>query len=151
MCFSIGQLEARDQEEGDVCMVSEMASEGEEGDGELAPLAPQPATMSETKPRKGRGATIREKYGEDYFQRIGSKGGTSLKEKRGREHYRAIARKGGMTNVNKYGPDHFSEMGKRGGNITKERQDADFYSRIGRMGGSAKHQNRENKNTSVEQ
>lgn len=90
---------------------------------------------------KGKG-TVREKYGEDYFQRIGKKGGTVLKEKRGREYYRAIAQKGGRANVSKYGSDHFSAMGKKGGNTTKERQDADFYSRIGRLGGAAKRRNK---------
>src|SRR5579884_516908 len=95
-----------------------------------------PMTTSEAG-RKG-GTAVRDKYGEDYYRRIGKLGGTTLKEKRGSDYYRDIAKKGGRANVAKYGPDHFAEMGKKGGNTTKERQSSDFYSRIGRMGGAAR-------------
>jgi general stress protein YciG len=64
--------------------------------------------------RKG-GSAVRDKYGEDYYRRIGKLGGTALKDKRGSDYYRAIAKKGGRANVDKYGPDHFSQMGKKGG------------------------------------
>src|SRR5258708_35706485 len=87
--------------------------------------------------RKG-GTAVRDKYGEDYYRRIGKLGGTTLKEKRGSDYYRDIAKKGGRANVDKYGPDHFAEMGKKGGNTTKQRQSPDFYSRIGKPGGAAK-------------
>jgi uncharacterized protein len=87
--------------------------------------------------RKG-GSAVRDKYGEDYYRRIGKLGGTALKDKRGSDYYRAIAKKGGRANVDKYGPDHFSQMGKKGGNATKSSQDTEFYSRIGKLGGAAK-------------
>src|SRR5437588_5840984 len=104
---------------------------------------PMSTSKAERKDRTGvinHARTVREKYGEDYYQRIGKKGGAALKEKRGSEYYRSIAQKGGQANVNKYGTDHFSEMGKKGGNTTKERKGSDFYSRIGKMGGAAKRQ-----------
>src|SRR5579871_4475255 len=95
-----------------------------------------PMTTSEAG-RRG-GTAVRDKYGEDYYRRIGKMGGTTLKERRGSDYYRDIAKKGGKANVAKYGPDHFAEMGKKGGNTTKERQSPDFYSRIGKLGGAAK-------------
>ena len=99
---------------------------------------PVPMATSEAE-RKG-GRKVREKYGEDHYQRIGRKGGAALKEKRGSEYYSAIARKGGRANANKYGLEHFSEIGKKGGNATKARRGADFYSQIGKKGGAARHQ-----------
>src|SRR5215469_10048488 len=95
-----------------------------------------PMTTSEAG-RKG-GTTVRDRYGEDYYRRIGKIGGTALKDKRGSDYYRDIAKKGGRANMTKYGPDHFAAMGKKGGNTTKERQSPDFYSRIGKLGGAAK-------------
>src|SRR6516164_4784225 len=81
------------------------------------------APLSAAAGRRRGGNTIRAKYGEDYYRRIGQKGGEVLKERRGSEYYRKIARKGGNANVNKYGSNHFSEMGKKGGNATKQSQD----------------------------
>jgi general stress protein YciG len=125
--LGISLREARDRGKG-----SGMLPEGEE--------KTIPTSTSEAGHKRGN--TVRNKYGEDYFQRIGRKGGTVLKERRGSEYYRTIAQKGGRANVSKYGSDHFSEMGKKGGNTTKERQDTDFYSRIGRLGGAAKRRNK---------
>src|SRR5579883_3324738 len=71
--------------------------------------------------RKG-GSAVRDKYGEDYYRRIGKLGGTALKDKRGNDYYRSIAKKGGRANVDKYGPDHFSYIGIKGGNATKTSQ-----------------------------
>jgi uncharacterized protein len=99
--------------------------------------------------RKG-GRTVRDKYGKDYYRRIGKKGGTALKKQRGSDYYREIAQKGGMANVTKYGVQHFSDMGKKGGNTTKSRQDPDFYRRIGKLGGAAKHQKKLARDTIVE-
>ncbi|HEY4389306.1 MAG TPA: hypothetical protein VGN34_33090, partial [Ktedonobacteraceae bacterium] len=62
---------------------------------------PETSPLSEAG-RKG-GSTVRDKYGEDYYQRIGRKGGLVLKERRGRDYYRSIAQKGGQANVSKYG------------------------------------------------
>jgi general stress protein YciG len=104
---------------------------------------PVPTPQPEEGSKRGR--TIRARYGEDYFHRIGTKGGNTLKEKRGSEYYRTIAEKGGKANMNKYGSSHFSEMGKRGGNTTRERQDADFYRRIGQKGGEARRRKKEEK------
>jgi hypothetical protein len=76
--------------------------------------------MTNTSQKRER--TIRELYGEDYFRRIG--------------------RKGGLANVEKYGLEHFSALGKKGGSTTKERQSADYYSRIGLLGGGARWRRR---------
>lgn len=44
--------------------------------------------------RKG-GETVREKYGEEFYQEIGEKGGNAVVEKYGAEHMAEIGRKGG--------------------------------------------------------
>jgi uncharacterized protein len=108
--------------------------------GMLSEEEKNPVHLSTSDTNHQMSATVREKYGDDYYQRIGKKGGITLKQRRGSEYYRSIAQKGGQANVSKYGSNHFSEMGKKGGNATKENQDADFYSRIGKLGGAAKRQ-----------
>jgi general stress protein YciG len=40
---------------------------------------------------------VREKYGPEFFARIGSKGGRTVREKRGPEFYANIGRLGGQT------------------------------------------------------
>jgi general stress protein YciG len=62
------------------------------------------------------GDAVRERYGREYYQRIGKKGGERLRATRDAEYYR--------------------EIGRRGGEATHERHGTEFYSRIGKAGGS---------------
>jgi uncharacterized protein len=61
------------------------------------------------------GQAVREKYGPEFYSRIGKKGGEAVKEKRG--------------------PAFYAEIGKKGGESTKRQQGIEFYSRIGKKGG----------------
>jgi general stress protein YciG len=69
----------------------------------------------------------------------GKLGGARVKEKYGREFYEAIGRKGGLATKARH-PEQFLEMaalgGKKGGQATKERYGADFFARIGTKGGA---------------
>ena len=71
-----------------------------------------PMTTSEAG-RKG-GTAVRDKYGEDYYRRIGKIGGTTLKEQRGSDYYRDIAKKGGKANVAKVRPGSLRGDGQEG-------------------------------------
>src|SRR5260370_40013356 len=83
------------------------------------------ATMTTSEAGRKGGKAVRDKYGEDYYRRIGQIGGTTLKEKRGSDYYRTIAKKDRRANVDKYGAEHFAAMGIQGCNTTKHRQTPD--------------------------
>src|SRR5215467_7253838 len=63
------------------------------------------------------GQAVREKYGPEFYSKIGKKGGETVKEKRG--------------------PKFYAEIGKKGGESTKRHQGSEFYSKIGKKGVSA--------------
>lgn len=46
-----------------------------------------------TEAAKRGGQTVREKYGRDFYARIGKKGGDAVKQQRGPDFYAAIGRK----------------------------------------------------------
>lgn len=69
-----------------------------------------------TEKAKHGGQAVREKYGPDFYARIGKKGGETVKQR---------------------GPAFFAEIGRKGGEATKRSQGVEFYSRIGKAGGEA--------------
>lgn len=95
----------RQQEEGDVekeraeteraaRQAGDVAEEGEAG-GEAGER--RPMTIEEAA-RKG-GNTTKERYGPDFYSRIGRKGGQRVAKERGPEFYSEIGRKGGEARV----------------------------------------------------
>lgn len=62
------------------------------------------------------GQAVRDKYGSDFYSRIGKKGGETVKQR---------------------GPDFYAEIGRKGGEATKRSLGVEFYSRIGKAGGEA--------------
>lgn len=64
--------------------------------------------------RRG-GVAVREKYGHDFFAKIGAMGGKKVRERRG--------------------PDFYADIGRMGGQRTRETLGVKHYERIGRMGG----------------
>ena len=69
-----------------------------------------------TEQAKRSGQAVREKYGPEFYARIGKKGGETVKQR---------------------GPDYFAEIGRKGGEATKRSHGFDFFSRIGKVGGEA--------------
>jgi general stress protein YciG len=61
------------------------------------------------------GAAVREKYGAEFYSRIGKQGGTAVKQKRGPTYYAEIGHKGGAATAAKYGADFYRRIGKKGG------------------------------------
>lgn len=76
---------------------------------------PRPGTDAA---RRG-GTAARDKYGKDFYSRIGAKGGSTVRERRGSAFY--------------------TEIGRRGGEATKRNLGTEHYSRIGRIGGQRAH------------
>jgi general stress protein YciG len=72
-----------------------------------------PAPGSE-EARRG-GTSVREKYGVDFYARIGKQGGEAVKQQRGSGFYAQIGHKGGAATKAKYGKEFYSRIGKKGG------------------------------------
>ncbi len=68
--------------------------------------------------RRG-GRAVREKYGAEFFARIGKKGGDTVRRQHGSEFY--------------------TEIGRKGGETTKKRRGSAFYATIGKKGGQSNH------------
>jgi general stress protein YciG len=64
--------------------------------------------------RRG-GSAVREKYGVEFYARIGKQGGTAVKQKRGPDFYSEIGHKGGAATAAKHGTEFYSRIGKKGG------------------------------------
>lgn len=82
-----GTTRRKEGEEG-----AENVEAGEEGGGERRPMTIEEAA------RKG-GNTTKERYGPDFYSRIGRKGGQRVAKERGPEFYSEIGRKGGEARV----------------------------------------------------
>ena len=93
-----------------------------------------PVAIPQETPKKKRGAkpgtpaarrggmAVREKYGLDYYSKIGSKGGKSLRERRGADHYSNIGRIGGQTTRDTLGLSHYERIGRMGGLHARQRE-----------------------------
>lgn len=87
------------------------------------------ATAPAEEPRRGRkpgprpgseearrgGLAAREKYGVDYYRRIGARGGYALRDRRGLAFYSEIGRQGGEATRRSRGTEHYVQIGRLGG------------------------------------
>jgi uncharacterized protein len=99
----------------------------------IAPEAParrKPGPRPGTEAAKRGGMAAREKYGREFYSRIGAKGGSTVRERHGSTFY--------------------TEIGRRGGESTKRNLGTEHYSRIGRIGGQRAHGPRDNGARSAE-
>lgn len=98
-------------------------------------FTPKETTVREAG-RKG-GLKVKEKYGQDFYIKIGKMGGRIIADSRGSDYYSDIGKKGGSVVRDKHGNAFFSSIGKKGGEEVKRRNDPDYYSKIGKKGGLA--------------
>ncbi len=71
--------------------------------------------------RRG-GMAVREKYGHDFFAKIGSMGGKKVRERRGPEFYADIGRLGGQRTRETLGVEHYERIGRMGGLRQRKRE-----------------------------
>lgn len=91
----------------------------------------KPGPRPGTEAAKRGGSAARDKYGREFYSKIGSKGGSKVRERHGSVFY--------------------TEIGRRGGETTKRTLGAEHYSRIGRIGGKHAHGRRgDNHDTAAE-
>lgn len=88
-------------------------------DATVTPTRRKPGPRPGTEAARRGGTAAREKYGKEFYARIGSKGGSTVRERRGSAFY--------------------TEIGRRGGEATKRNLGTEHYSRIGRIGGQRAH------------
>lgn len=84
-----------DEEMGDVQRPKDIKDEDAAGEPAVEPK--HPMTIEEAA-RKG-GNTTKERYGPDFYSKIGRKGGQRVARERGPEFYSEIGRKGGEARV----------------------------------------------------
>ncbi len=82
---------------------------------------------------------VRRKPGPRPGTEAAKRGGTAAREKYGREFYSKIGSKGGSTVRERHGSTFYTEIGRRGGESTKRNLGVEHYSRIGRIGGQRAH------------
>ena len=83
--------------------------------GAEAPTRQKPGPKPGTEAAKRGGTAAREKYGREFFRRIGAMGGATVRERHGRAFYTAIGQRGGETTKQRLGTEHYSRIGRIGG------------------------------------
>jgi hypothetical protein len=93
-----------------------------QGDTSLTPLTearrrpgPRPGTVQ----AKNGGFSVRDRYGKDFFRRIGRKGGAAMRDRRGTEYFAAIGRLGGQATLQRLGTEHFGRIGRMSAERTR--------------------------------
>ena len=68
------------------------------------------------------GQAVHERYGREFYSRIGKKGGETVKATRGSDFYAEIGERGGQATKQLYGFEHFSAAGRKGGLASRGRR-----------------------------
>lgn len=85
----------------------------------------KPGPVPGTDAAKRGGTAAREKYGRDFYRRIGSKGGSTVRERHGSSFYTQIGRLGGEATKRNLGREHYARIGRIGGQRTHGGQSSD--------------------------
>jgi uncharacterized protein len=95
---------------------------------EQRPARRKPGPRPGTEAARRGGTAAREKYGKEFYSRIGSKGGSTVRERRGSAFYTEIGRRGGESTKRNLGTEHYSRIGRIGGQRAHGRRDAEDQS-----------------------
>ena len=82
----------------------------------------KPGPRPGTEAAKRGGTAARDKYGRDFYSKIGSKGGSTVRERHGSSFYTEIGRRGGESTKRNLGTAHYSRIGRIGGQRAHNRQ-----------------------------
>jgi hypothetical protein len=83
------------------------------------------------------GTAVLERYGTEYFRRIGALA------RRDPDKQRSRALAGGATTRARYGAGHYEAIGRLGGAAVLERYGTDHYRALGRLGQARRRRDRE--------
>ncbi len=94
----------------------ELSAAQEPSAAEAAPRQRRkPGPRPGTEAAKRGGSAARDKYGSEFYSKIGSKGGSTVRERHGTGFYTEIGRRGGETTKRNLGTEHYSRIGRIGG------------------------------------
>lgn len=99
----------------------------------------QAQSAADRAPSADTAAPVRRKPGPRPGTEAAKRGGTAARDKYGKEFYAKIGAKGGSTVRERHGSTFYMEIGRRGGESTKKHLGVEHYSRIGRIGGQRAH------------
>ena len=88
-------------------------------------LRRKPGPRPGTEAAKRGGSAARDKYGREFYSKIGSKGGSKVRERHGSTFYTEIGRRGGETTKRNLGSEHYSRIGRIGGKRAHGRRPVD--------------------------
>lgn len=83
----------------------------------------RPGPRPGTEAAKRGGTAAREKYGREFYSRIGAKGGSTVRQRRGSSFYTEIGRLGGEATKRNLGKEHYARIGRLGGLRARGGQD----------------------------
>jgi general stress protein YciG len=105
---------------------------------EAKPARRKPGPKPGTEAARRGGTAARDKYGREFYSRIGAKGGSTVRERHGSLFYTEIGRRGGQSTKRNLGVEHYSRIGRIGGQRAHGRKDtnADVDTNHTDLGGS---------------
>lgn len=68
------------------------------------------------------GLAVRDKYGSEFFAKIGAKGGKSVSAQHGADFYAGIGHRGGSSTRDRLGVEHYERIGRMGGLRQRQRE-----------------------------
>lgn len=90
------------------------------------PTRRKPGPRPGTDAAKRGGTAARDKYGREFYSKIGSQGGRKVRETHGIGFYESIGRRGGESTKLRKGSEHYSAIGRIGGRKAHgHKEDAD--------------------------
>lgn len=99
-------------------MAASGVSENPPGPAKPRRRGPRPGTESA---RHG-GLAVRDKYGSEFFAKIGAKGGKSVSAQHGADFYAGIGHRGGSSTRDRLGLEHYERIGRMGGLRQRQRE-----------------------------
>lgn len=81
------------------------------------------------------GNKVKEKYGADYYSKIGKKGGEAVARIKDKAFYSEIGKKGGGAVLEKHGRGLYVEMGKISGAKFRDKRGSEYFAMLGRISG----------------
>lgn len=93
-------------------------------------------TVQEAGHRGGR--VVKEKYGREFYTRVGRKRGAAVAAQRGPAFYAEIGRRGGNAVKARYEAESYHDIRWKGGVAVKAHHGPDYYAHIGRKGAAGR-------------
>ncbi len=112
----------RPSDDGSDAIQIDPASETPENAAELGKLKRRRGPRPGTENARHGGLAVREKYGPEFFAKIGAKGGKSVSAQHSADFYAGIGHRGGSSTRDRLGVEHYERIGRMGGLRQRQRE-----------------------------